>query len=458
MFQPWRIKLREAEVAFRNGRIEEAGELLRKHNLGEFRPGKRLRAAIAKQMAAKAKLSAGQGDTTAGWRNLQGAADFDQHHPEVDRLRDEFSNHAVEKATQEIEAGDAAEACARLDRLLARNPNCERAERLRRIAARMARVDDLEAHGKFAEAIAELAKVETMCPQLQRLADRRKQCSLNADKCRELEAALYGAVEQGEWQDTLAVADEILAIAPAHPAARSARRKAWRRVGMTVSQASGDQRPHKRGSTHRGISSPERDTVTGRQPGKRMLMWIDAVGGFLICLGDEIVLGPPTYDDVDIPILADISRRHAVIRRDGEGYMLEPGRDVKLDGRPLTGITSLVDGNVIELGQGVQLRFRTPHALSSTARLEMVSSHRTEPAVDGVLLMAESCVLGPAWHNHVVCRNWERDIVLSRRGEELICRSIEPMNVDGEAASGPVTLSENARIDGEDFAFSVEAI
>ena len=44
------------------------------------------------------------------------------------------------------------------------------------------------------------------------------------------------------------------------------------------------------------------------------------------------------------------------------------------------------------------------HVLSASARLEMVSRHRTQPHVDGILLMAESCVLGPKWQNHVVCR------------------------------------------------------
>src|SRR5438093_1143339 len=43
----------------------------------------------------------------------------------------------------------------------------------------------------------------------------------------------------------------------------------------------------------------------------RFMLWIDAVGGYLVCLGDEIVIGqaaPGTK--VDVPIQADISRKH----------------------------------------------------------------------------------------------------------------------------------------------------
>ena len=38
MFQPWRIKLREAQTALRSGRLDEAGRLLRQSDLHHFQP------------------------------------------------------------------------------------------------------------------------------------------------------------------------------------------------------------------------------------------------------------------------------------------------------------------------------------------------------------------------------------------------------------------------------------
>ena len=67
----------------------------------------------------------------------------------------------------------------------------------------------------------------------------------------------------------------------------------------------------------------------------RLALWIDSVGGYLVCLSNELTLGQPVPgDSVDIPILGDVSRRHAMIERDAEGYVLRPLRVTLLDGPP----------------------------------------------------------------------------------------------------------------------------
>ena len=49
---------------------------------------------------------------------------------------------------------------------------------------------------------------------------------------------------------------------------------------------------------------------------------------------------------------------------------------------------------MIRLGSTVELEFRQPSPVSATARLAIVSRHRLPLAVDGVLLMAETCIVG----------------------------------------------------------------
>jgi hypothetical protein len=178
-----------------------------------------------------------------------------------------------------------------------------------------------------------------------------------------------------------------------------------------------------------------------------------------VCLGNEIVLGQPAADGaVDVPFLADLSRRHAIIRRDGEAYVLSPLSRTIIDGQAANEPVVLRDKSMIKLGESVELRFRKPHALSNTAVLEIVSHHRTEPAVDGIVLMSESCILGPAPHSHVRCRDWEHDLVLFRRGEELLCRTHAPVEVDGQTCLGHAAISRNCRIESEEFALSLEEI
>ena len=82
------------------------------------------------------------------------------------------------------------------------------------------------------------------------------------------------------------------------------------------------------------------------------MLWIDAVGGYWVCLADELIVGQPgDSGGADIPILADISARHARIRRDGEGYLIDAFREVRVGGRPVDATELLTDGSRIEIGR-----------------------------------------------------------------------------------------------------------
>ena len=190
-------------------------------------------------------------------------------------------------------------------------------------------------------------------------------------------------------------------------------------------------------------------TKSQRKTEKRMVVWIDGVGGYLLCLGDEVTLGQPAGEGgPEIAILADLSRRHATIRRERESYILTPIHQVRVDGVELTGPRVLKENAQIELGESVCLRFSKPHALSSTAILKLESHHKTEPAVDGILLMSESCVLGSQLQSHIPCRDWKEDLVLFRRGEDLRFRT--------STLSGIIT--DSTRIAGSNFALSFEEL
>jgi hypothetical protein len=191
----------------------------------------------------------------------------------------------------------------------------------------------------------------------------------------------------------------------------------------------------------------------------RFMLWVDAVGGFWVCMADEVVLGQPVPSaTVDIPILADISGRHARIRRDGEGYLVEAIRQVQIEGRIVDKVATLASGNRIDLGERVRLMFRRPHALSATARLDFVSHHRTLPSADAVLLMADSCILGPNPHSHIVCRDWPQEVVLYRHDEQLFCRTAGECEIDGVRCKGRGRIARNSRIEGKGFSLRLEEI
>ena len=220
--------------------------------------------------------------------------------------------------------------------------------------------------------------------------------------------------------------------------------------------------------TSRVGPSQQEDTVSGLAGSHdhrrdQQMLWVDGVGGFLICLADEVVLGQPAVGGAadgrpDVPILADLSRKHLRIKRESGNYVLVPHGSTWVDDRPIEGPTALTGGELVRLGHGVKLRFTKPHALSATARLTVESGHRTTPSADAVLLMAESCVLGPESHSHVRCPAWTEEAILFRGAGGLYCRAGKPLRVGDQEIKGPLKIEPGTRIEGQDFAMSVERV
>jgi hypothetical protein len=113
---------------------------------------------------------------------------------------------------------------------------------------------------------------------------------------------------------------------------------------------------------------------------------------------------------------------------------------------------------MIVLSHRVRLRFRLPSSLSTTARLDHESPHRLSLAAEGVLLMGETCVVGPRSSSHVVAPNWKQEVVLYRQGEELWCRADGAFEIDGRPCRQRGQLSFSSRIRGDGFSLALEPV
>lgn len=191
----------------------------------------------------------------------------------------------------------------------------------------------------------------------------------------------------------------------------------------------------------------------------RFILWIDAVGGYLVCPYPMVRIGQAVTDNcMDVPVLGDLARHHLKISRDNGCYLLDPIAYTEVNEREIRETTLLRDGDLLGLTGNIRFRFRLPHPLSASARLEFESPHRTQPWTDGVLLMAESCVLGPNRRNHVICPGWAEDIVLFRKNDQLFCKSFREISVDGCLFQGQAPINDNSRIEGEDFSMTLEPL
>jgi hypothetical protein len=209
------------------------------------------------------------------------------------------------------------------------------------------------------------------------------------------------------------------------------------------------------------VTSPSKEsTESAREEGnsRQFLLWIDGVGGYLVCLGNRVTLGQATPDAcADIALFADVSRLHASLTRDTEGYLLEALRPGQVNGRPVDKAL-LHSGDRVTLGASCQLQFLQPVPVSASARLDLASGHRLRLAVDAILLMADTLVLGPGPQAHVLMPDLKETVILYRHKDGLAVRHAGPFTVNGRACSERAVLEPGATVTGEDFSLALEPV
>ena len=172
---------------------------------------------------------------------------------------------------------------------------------------------------------------------------------------------------------------------------------------------------------------------------------------------DDVLIGQATAGNpVDIGIVGDLSRQAAVLRRRGADYFIEPLQETRLSGTVIQNPQLLGPGAEVQWGTRVRVRFARPHPLSSSARLDIISLHRFQPRVDGVLLLADSCILGPSSSSHVPCPLWQEDLLMYRHDGQWYFRTTREVEVNGQVCQGQIPLRAGLRMIGSDFSLAIE--
>ncbi|EDL60582.1 FHA domain-containing protein [Gimesia maris] len=214
-------------------------------------------------------------------------------------------------------------------------------------------------------------------------------------------------------------------------------------------------------------SSSRQDQAAKSSAGVSYLLWIDGVGTYLVYLPETLKIGGPGETGVtgglasewaDLSILANLSRHHASITRSGENYFLEAMAPVFCNQRAINDRVLLTDQAALRLNTDTVLTFRQPTALSASACLEFTSHHQPQQRLDGVVLMAETCLLGANSENHVVCPHWPGTVILYRQGNQVLCRSRLAIDVNGMSVSQGTVLTPGSLVTGPELRFRWEVV
>jgi|SRR5579884_2101752 len=433
--------VRLAQDALRAGRLEDAQRLLEQPGVAGQRGAVEALAQLARALVDRGERRLRQDDAEGAWQDLLAAERLRTAERAGERLRFALVRLGVSEVRALLTAGDphrAGEVVEHLRRRGARSPELQVLEETARL---WQRARDLADQGEFAAAQDAAERAVRLFIDLAPLAVFRADLMKRREAFAGLSGRLHEAADANRWREVIDLADELLEVAPQHAEARRLRGRAWRAVEPNTVPMRHDDAP----------PPPE-------EQGSRFVLWVDGVAGYLICLGDRLTLGQAVLDArADVPLVADVSRLHATLTRDAEGYLFETSRGARVNGQP-TARALLRSGDRLTLGASCQLLFRQPVPVSTSARLDVVSGHRLPLAVDGVLLMADNLVLGPGEQVHVTVPDLTKPVVLFRLRDGLGLKYAGKVTVNGQVAPerGPLPLP--AVVCGDEVSFAVEPL
>jgi hypothetical protein len=443
----WLI-LRQAEEALTKGRLEEAQRLLSQPTARGHKRSWDLLQQVARGYVERGERRLRHDDGEAAWLDLIQAEQMGGTETGATRLRQALVSLGLTQVRALLEAGDPGRAVETVSQLGERSVRHPELKVLEDSARGWLQARELASRGEFGQALGTMDSVRRLLPGA--LPAR----ALFHDELQErqrtfpfLLARLHGAAASSRWADVLALTEQVLALAPQHKEARKLRDLAWKAVQPAT-------------VAHTGVLPEEPASAEPEllETPYRFLLWIDGVGGYLVCLGGRVTLGQATPEaSVDVPLFADVSRIHATITRDAEGYLLETVRRVQVNMQPVER-TLLRPNDRVTLGACCQMVFRQPAAVSATALLEVVSGHRLPLALDGVVLMAETLILGPGTQAHVTVPGLKQAVVLFRHKDGLGVRCVGGLTVNGQKARDRALLGTTATVAGDDFAFAIEPV
>lgn len=448
MFGAAWLTLRQVREALRAGRLEEASRLLGERGVCGHKRAFELQQQVIQGFVERAERNLRADAVPAAWEDIRKAELLAPNDPAIERFRQRLLSLGRAEAKAALEAGRpgrAAEAVARLRDRGARQAELHPFDEAARnwLLAR----ESADA-GEFALAMQSIDRIRSlMPPPTSGLDDFRTQLLDRQETYQQGMMKLHQAMQERKWQETVQLAEQVLKAAPQCAEARKARATAWKVVEPDTTL------PGENRASAAEIVLPAEDP---RGTMRRLLLWIDGVGGYLICLTNRVTLGQATGDaPVDVPLLADVSRMHATLSRDAEGYLIEAARPVLVNGLSQTRAT-LRPGDRVTLGASCQFLFQKPVPVSSSAKLEMVSGHRLPLSVSAVLLMADSLVLGSGAQVHVPIPDRKESLVLFRHKEGLGLRCPGDFTIDGKRCKDKGVLGIQAAAQGPDFALAIE--
>ncbi len=441
------LTLKQAQEAIRAGRLEDAQQLLARPQVQGYRRVWELLRQLMKAYVDRGETNLRQENPAEAWSDLLKAEKIGISDNGVNRLRQALNRLGLAEVRALLDAGEPARALEVIARLRSQKVQQPELDPLEAGAKEWILAQDYAKQGEFSQALQSLERVEkTVKVQTEALQFARKEYEHRKELFDPLFDEILKAAQEENWQQVLRLADTMLAQAPQHAEVRQLRKRAWKAIEPATVIAS----PPK----HLQKAENQKPKPNGS---KKFILWIDGVGGYLICMGSEVTIGQSCPDSIaDITLFCDVSRHHLTLTRDSECYVLKAERTVKVNAQEVDR-TLINPGDRITLGSSCQLLFRQDVPISTTARIDLVSGHRFGLPIDGAILMSETLLIGPGPQANVLMDDLDQTVIIFRTKDGLGVRSTKKFFLNGEPVSDRAHFDPGAKITGSNFSMTLES-
>lgn len=465
---------RTAFSCLQQGQLHTAAALLSDQPQRQAWPFSWLAAYVTRRLVKNAYWHWAQRSFNHAWADFAAAEQVcaDRRRDWLQSQKSRLVEETIASADQQLSAGQTAEVIAALDSLEQRGVRDWRATRSLKAARSISAAENFTRHGDWPAAVRCLEEVVRERPELYVFKLRLEALRRSAAEFHELKQQLHQAICGRRLTVVRELAEKLLAISPEDPTAVAALRRMEKSEAEVIAFPAATLKTKLAESAVKrpgGVTAQQAEisggiaveTAPDFRRLTRFMLWIDGVGGYLVCPGPVVTAGSYVEQPgVEISLQADLRRRHLRIERNQEKYVLIPLGPTRVNGKAIRQPTSLTSGSRLELPGQVCWQFSQTHPLSSSARLDYCSPHRTVPSSDGILLLADTLIIGPHRCNHVYCPDWPSDLILFRRQDQLFLRSELPLRVDGQARGlvTPLCLESSVSGAGGEFSLKLEPV
>jgi len=501
------LRIKQAETALADGRLEETAELLADPDVREHRHGQRLTSELIKAYVKRGREHLEAGRLPAAMSDCTRAAQLGGADPEIESLRTAIGqamadhdrdgrrrNGMVAAARQQMAQGDVSAAEA----LVAGLEHSERAEgllheadlrrRQAQTAIRRARqcieCDDwtgalnhlaaaMTAHGSNPE-LAELtgqvvsriaertreALVQGRLDLAESLAQRLCGLPTQAVEAAELRRALdecraaWRCIAAGRFRDGWQSLNRVRTIVPeakwlveaigaAQRAAEAAEHLGAGPLGLLGAQV--EPSPSVVPVKHVAAQRAAEVTAPRTKMGGRFAIHADGVGSFLVLSGDRVSIGCGKSSRPDVVVQAETDCATVTFERIDEDYFASSDKPIMVGGRE-TWRALLSDGVRIELSRRCRLKFLLPNAASTTAVVELCGTRLARGEARRIILMDREIVMGPSAGAHIRTEQLSQPVVMYRREGRVMVRTGEAVTVEGRPYDGEDGIAPGARV------------